>query len=118
MQYVLLLYHILLGACLHRIFLWLVARPPAPRTQTANDILAKHAYDNAARFTRRQRDAVARLWNSIREQQVRRKQGKSVSGKLDVNAFERLQEKYSREKISIRRSVGGAGERRATQWLG
>jgi hypothetical protein len=80
--------------------------------------LAKHAYDNAARFTRRQRDAVARLWNSIREQQVRRKQGKSVSGKLDVNAFERLQEKYSREKISIRRSVGGAGERRATQWLG
>ncbi|AQK76283.1 uncharacterized protein LOC100279809 [Zea mays] len=89
-----------------------------PWTQTAIDILAKQAYDDAARFTRRQRDAIAKLWNSIKEQQIRRKQGKSVSGKLDVNAFEYLQEKYSREKMSIRHSVGGGGDRRATQWLG
>ena len=88
------------------------------RTQTAIDIFAKHAYDNAARFTRQQRDAIVKLWNSIKEQQIRRKQGKSVSGKLDVNAFEYLQEKYSHEKISIRHSVSGGGERRATAWLG
>ncbi|TKW42318.1 hypothetical protein SEVIR_1G376300v4 [Setaria viridis] len=89
-----------------------------PWTQTAIDIFAKHAYDNVNRFTRQQRDAIVKLWNSIKEQQIRRKQGKSVSGKLDVNAFEYLQEKYSHEKISIRHSVGGGGERRATQWLG
>lgn len=89
-----------------------------PWTQTTIDILGRHAYDNTGRFTRRQRDAVEKLWNSIKEQQIRRKQGKSASGKLDVNAFERLQEKYSHEKISIRRAVGGAGDRRATQWLG
>ncbi|KAL6912331.1 hypothetical protein ACP4OV_001136 [Aristida adscensionis] len=89
-----------------------------PWTQTAIDIFAKHAYDNVNRFTRQQRDAIVNLWNSIKEQQIRRKQGKSVSGKLDVNAFEYLQEKYSHEKISIRHAVGGGGERRATQWLG
>uniref|UniRef100_A0ACD5YWD6 Uncharacterized protein n=1 Tax=Avena sativa TaxID=4498 RepID=A0ACD5YWD6_AVESA len=89
-----------------------------PWTQTTIDILGRHAYDNVSRFTSRQRDAVEKLWNSIKEQQIRRKHGKSVSGKLDVNAFERLQEKYSHEKISIRRAVGGAGDRRATQWLG
>ncbi|KAJ1281666.1 hypothetical protein BS78_04G323000 [Paspalum vaginatum] len=89
-----------------------------PWTQTAIDIFAKHAYDNVARFTRQQREAIVKLWNSIKEQQIRRKQGKSVSGKLDMNAFEYLQEKYSNEKISIRHSVGGGGERRATQWLG
>ncbi|CAL4967695.1 unnamed protein product [Urochloa decumbens] len=89
-----------------------------PWTQTAIDIFAKHAYDNVNRFTRQQRDAIVKLWNSIKEQQIRRKQGKSVNGKLDVNAFEYLQEKYSHEKISIRHSVGGGGERRATQWLG
>ncbi|EAY88053.1 hypothetical protein OsI_09481 [Oryza sativa Indica Group] len=89
-----------------------------PWTQTAIDIFAKHAYDNMNRFTTQQRDAITKLWNSIKEQQIRRKQGKSVSGKLDVNAFEYLQEKYSHEKISIRHAVGGGGERRATQWLG
>ncbi|CAN6252777.1 unnamed protein product [Urochloa humidicola] len=89
-----------------------------PWTQTAIDIFAKHAYDNVNRFTRQQRDAIVKLWNSIKDQQIRRKQGKSVSGKLDVNAFEYLQEEYSHEKISIRHSVGGGGERRATQWLG
>ena len=88
------------------------------RTQTTIDIFAKHAYDNVNRFTLQQRDAIVKLWNSIKEQQIRRKQGKSVSGKLDVNAFEYLQEKYSHEKISIRHAVGGGGERRATQWLG
>ncbi|KAF7081463.1 hypothetical protein CFC21_085402 [Triticum aestivum] len=89
-----------------------------PWTQTTIDILGRHAYDSVGRFTARQREAVEKLWNSIKEQQIRRKHGKSASGKLDVNAFERLQEKYSHEKISIRRAVGGAGDRRATQWLG
>lgn len=41
-----------------------------------------------------------------------------MTGKLDMNAFEHLQEKYAREKISIRHAVGGGGERRAEQWLG
>ncbi|KAK8633929.1 hypothetical protein V6N13_014761 [Hibiscus sabdariffa] len=69
-------------------------------------------------FTSRQRDAIEKLWASVREQQIRRKQGKSVSGKLDVNGFEWLQQKYSTEKISIRHSVGASGDRRCQQWLG
>ncbi|KAL0005367.1 hypothetical protein SO802_012928 [Lithocarpus litseifolius] len=81
------------------------------------DILVKHAFDNVARFTTRQRDAIEKLWASIREQQTHRKQGKSVNGKLDVNGFEWLQQKYSTEKISIRHSVGGSGDRHAQQWL-
>ncbi|OIT40073.1 PREDICTED: uncharacterized protein LOC109237270 isoform X1 [Nicotiana attenuata] len=89
-----------------------------PWCQTAIDILVKHAFDNISRFTSRQRDAIGKLWASVREQQVRRKQGKSVSGKLDVNAFERLQAKYATEKISIRRAVGGSGDRKCQQWLG
>lgn len=88
------------------------------RCQTSIDILVKHAFDNISRFTSRQRDAIEKLWASVREQQVRRKQGKSVSGKLDVNAFEHLQEKYANEKISIRRAVGGSGDRKCQQWLG
>ncbi|KAK9292172.1 hypothetical protein L1049_020131 [Liquidambar formosana] len=93
-------------------------RYKTPWCQTVIDILVKHAFDNIARFTARQRDAIEKLWASIREQQTRRKQGKSVSGKLDVNAFEYLQQKYANEKISIRHCVGGSGERRAEQWLG
>ncbi|RDX60461.1 hypothetical protein CR513_61396 [Mucuna pruriens] len=93
-------------------------RYKTPWCQTVIDILVKHAFDNVARFTTRQRDAVGKLWASIREQQTRRKQGKSVNGKLDVNAFEWLQQKYASEKISIRHSVGGSGDRRAQQWLG
>lgn len=89
-----------------------------PWCQTVIDILVKHAFDNVSRFTSRQRDAIGKLWASIREQLTRRKQGKSVSGKLDVTAFESLQEKYSNEKISIRRAVGGTGDRRCQQWLG
>ncbi|KAL3647305.1 hypothetical protein CASFOL_008273 [Castilleja foliolosa] len=89
-----------------------------PWCQTAIDILAKHAFDNIAKFTSQQRDAIEKLWASIREQQTRRKQGKSVSGKLDVNGFEWLQQKYATEKMSIRRSVGGNGDRRCQQWLG
>lgn len=88
------------------------------RCQTVIDILVKHAFDNVARFTSRQRDAIEKLWASIREQLTRRKQGKSVTGKLDVNAFEWLQQKYANENISIRHAVGGGGERRAQQWLG
>ncbi|XP_027366417.1 uncharacterized protein LOC113872792 [Abrus precatorius] len=93
-------------------------RYKTPWCQTVIDILVKHAFDNVARFTARQRDAVGKLWASIREQQTRRKQGKSVNGKLDVNAFEWLQQKYANEKISIRHSVGASGDRRAQQWLG
>lgn len=77
----------------------------------------KQSFDNVSRFTSKQRDAIRELWASIREQQTRRRQGKSVSGKLDVNGFERLQQMYANEKISIRHSVGG-GTRRAEQWLG
>ncbi|KAF7142518.1 hypothetical protein RHSIM_Rhsim05G0175400 [Rhododendron simsii] len=94
-------------------------RYKTPWCQTGIDILVKHAFDNISRFTTKQRDAIEKLWASIREQQIRRKQGKSVSGKLDVNGFEWLQQKYSNEKISIRHSVSGVGsDRRAEQWLG
>ncbi|XP_044481736.1 uncharacterized protein LOC123208350 [Mangifera indica] len=93
-------------------------RYKTPWCQTVIDILVKHAFDNVARFTSRQRDAIEKLWASIREQQTRRKQGKSVTGKLDINGFEWLQQKYANEKISIRHSVGGGGDRRAQQWLG
>ncbi|KGN66787.1 uncharacterized protein LOC101212234 [Cucumis sativus] len=89
-----------------------------PWCQTVIDILVKHAFDNVTRFTLQQRDAIGKLWASVREQQNRRKQGKSVSGKLDVNGFEWLQQKYANEKISIRHSVGGSGDRKAQQWLG
>ncbi|KAL4574700.1 hypothetical protein LXL04_021536 [Taraxacum kok-saghyz] len=88
-----------------------------PWCQTVIDITVKHAFDNVSHFTCKQRNAIEKLWASIREQQTRRKQGKSVSGKLDVNGFEWLQQKYSTEKISIRHSVGG-NTRRAEQWLG
>ncbi|KAK7269128.1 hypothetical protein RIF29_21844 [Crotalaria pallida] len=93
-------------------------RYKVPWCQTVIDILVKHAFDNVRRFTACQREAIGKLWASIREQQNRRKQGKSVNGKLDVNGFEWLQQKYASEKISIRHSVGGSGERRAQQWLG
>ncbi|CAL9071246.1 unnamed protein product [Musa textilis] len=93
-------------------------RYKVPWAQTVIDILVKHAFDNIDKFTARQRDAIEKLWASIREQHIRRKQGKSATGKLDMNAFEHLQEKYAREKISIRHAVGGGGERRAEQWLG
>ena len=98
--------------------MWLSCFLSPFRAQTVIDLLVKHAFDNISRFTSRQRDAIEKLWASIKEQQIRRKQGKSVTGKLDMNAFEWLQEKYASEKISIRRAVGGGGERRAQQWLG
>lgn len=85
--------------------------------QTVVDILVKHAFDNIDRFTTQQRHAIEKMWVSIREQQMRRKQGRSVTGKLDMNGFELLEQKYANEKISIRKSVGG-GTRRAEQWLG
>lgn len=93
-------------------------RYKVPWCQTVIDILVKHAFENASRFTSQQRQAVEKLWASVREQHLRRKQGKSVTGKLDVTAFESLQDKYANEKMSIRRSVGANGERRAQQWLG
>ncbi|CAH2055110.1 unnamed protein product, partial [Thlaspi arvense] len=89
-----------------------------PWCQTVIDILVKHAFENVSRFTSQQRQAVEKLWASVREQHLRRKQGKSVTGKLDVTAFESLQDKYANEKMSIRSSVGASGERRAQQWLG
>ncbi|XP_040256203.1 uncharacterized protein [Aegilops tauschii subsp. strangulata] len=67
-------------------------------TVTTIDILGRHAYDNMGRFTARQLEAVEKLWNSIKEQQIRRKHDKSTSGKLDVNAFERLQEKSMQKR--------------------
>ncbi|OWM67294.1 uncharacterized protein LOC116207507 [Punica granatum] len=93
-------------------------RYKTPWCQTVIDILVKHAFDNISRFTSKQREAIEKLWASIREQQARRKQGKSVNGKLDVNAFEWLQQKYATEKISIRHAVGGSGDRHCEQWLG
>ncbi|XP_070676402.1 uncharacterized protein [Malus domestica] len=89
-----------------------------PWCQTVIDILAKHAFDDIARFTSKQRSAIEKLWASIREQHNHRKQGKSVTGKLDVNAFEWLQQKYATEKISIRHSVGNSGDRKTEMWLG
>jgi hypothetical protein len=68
------------------------------RTQTTIDILVRHAYDSVGRFTARQREAMEKLWNSIKEQQIRRKHGKSTSEKLDVNAFEQLQEKSMQKR--------------------
>ncbi|KAF8107710.1 hypothetical protein N665_0118s0074 [Sinapis alba] len=93
-------------------------RYKVPWCQTVIDILVKHAFENVSRFTSQQRQAVEKLWASVREQHLRRKQGKSVTGKLDVTAFESLQDKYANEIMSIRRSVGATGERRAQQWLG
>ncbi|XP_010463935.1 PREDICTED: uncharacterized protein LOC104744559 isoform X2 [Camelina sativa] len=93
-------------------------RYKVPWCQTVIDILVKHAFENVSRFTSQQRQAVEKLWASVREQHLRRKQGKSVTGKLDVTAFEALQDKYANEKMSIRSSVGASGERRAQQWLG
>ncbi|KAL2629888.1 hypothetical protein R1flu_014574 [Riccia fluitans] len=86
--------------------------------QTIIDILVKHAYDKRSKFTVTQRQALEQLWSSIREQQSRRKQGKSTTGKLDVTAFELLQRQYASERISIRKAVGSSGERSAEQWLG
>ncbi|PRQ41740.1 hypothetical protein RchiOBHm_Chr3g0450061 [Rosa chinensis] len=93
-------------------------RYKTPWCQTVIDILAKHAFDNIRRFTSEQRNAIGKLWASIREQHNRRKQGKTVTGKLDVNGFEWLQQKYANEKISIRHSVGGSGDRKTEMWLG
>lgn len=89
-----------------------------PWCQTVIDLLVKHAFDHISRFTARQREAIDKLWASIHEQHICRKQGKSLSGKLDMNGFEWLQQKYAGEKISIRNSVGGGGDRRCQQWLG
>ncbi|KAI0500555.1 hypothetical protein KFK09_018769 [Dendrobium nobile] len=72
------------------------------RCQTVIDILAKHAFDHMDRFTLRQREAIEKLWTFIKEQQIRRKQ---------------VQEKYAHEKISIRHSVGGGGERQHSSGL-
>ncbi|KAL2942658.1 Solute carrier family 12 member 9, partial [Bienertia sinuspersici] len=46
-----------------------------PWCQTVIDILVKQAYENVSRFTSKQRDAIEKLWVSIREQHNRRKQG-------------------------------------------
>lgn len=86
--------------------------------QTIIDILVKHAVDNISKFTAQQRIIIEKLWSSVKEQQIRRKQGKSGTGKLDVTGFERLQNQYSQAKISIRHSVGAEGDRGAEQWLG
>ncbi|KAF9592772.1 hypothetical protein IFM89_017342 [Coptis chinensis] len=56
--------------------------------QTVIDILVRHAFDNIDRFTTQQRRAIEKLWASIHEQQTRRRNGKFVTGKLDMNGFE------------------------------
>jgi hypothetical protein len=88
------------------------------RAQTIIDILVRHAFDNRVKFTALHQSAIEKLWASVRDQQIRRKQGKSTTGKLDVTSFERFQEQYSRETISIRRGVGQGGGRSAETWLG
>lgn len=88
------------------------------RAQTIIDILVRHAFDNRVKFSTSHQSAIEKLWGSVREQQIRRKQGKSTTGKLDVTSFERFQEQYSRETISIRRAVGQGGGRSAETWLG
>lgn len=86
--------------------------------QTIIDIMVKQAFDDISKFTAQQRNAIKKLWGSVKEQQVRRKQGKTGGGKLDVTAFERLQNEYAQAKISIRHAVGASGDRSAEQWLG
>ena len=49
------------------------------------DVLVKHDFDNISRVTSWQRDAIEKLWASMKERQICRKQGKSVTGKLDMN---------------------------------
>eukprot|EP00252_Welwitschia_mirabilis_P020800 TRINITY_DN5178_c0_g1_i1.p1 TRINITY_DN5178_c0_g1~~TRINITY_DN5178_c0_g1_i1.p1 ORF type:complete len:202 (-),score=49.54 TRINITY_DN5178_c0_g1_i1:189-794(-) len=93
-------------------------RYKVPWAQTMIDILAKHAFDNISKFTSQQRHAIEKLWTSIRDQQIRRKQGKSATENVDITGFERLQRQYASQKISIRHPVGGGGDRRAETWLG
>jgi hypothetical protein len=50
-------------------------------------LLVKHAFDDMQRFTKEQREAIEKLWGSIKEQQIRRRQGKSMTEKWDVNDF-------------------------------
>jgi len=90
----------------------------ASRAQTAIDILANHAHDHKGRFTMRQREAIEKLWLSVKEQQQRRKQGRGGTGRLDVTAFERLADMYAKDKISIRKGVGDSGGRGCIAWLG
>ena len=87
------------------------------RAQTTIDMLVKFAFDHRERFTANQRQAVGRLWISVRDQRLERQQGK-LGSKLDVTAFERLQSHYSREDISIRKAVGGGGGSSIMTWLG
>eukprot|EP00271_Cylindrocystis_brebissonii_P014859 TRINITY_DN36471_c0_g1_i1.p1 TRINITY_DN36471_c0_g1~~TRINITY_DN36471_c0_g1_i1.p1 ORF type:complete len:402 (+),score=92.30 TRINITY_DN36471_c0_g1_i1:106-1311(+) len=88
--------------------------------QTSIDMLMKHAFDHRANFSTRQREAIERLWASVREQQSERKHGgrQRQMQNGDATAFERLQEKYSKETISIRKGVGTSGGRSTTTWLG
>ncbi|GKB96134.1 hypothetical protein Tco_0982271 [Tanacetum coccineum] len=53
-------------------------RTGVTRCQTVIDITVKHAFDNVRRVTSKPRNAIEKLWASVREQQTRRKQGKSV----------------------------------------
>ncbi|CAI5500500.1 unnamed protein product [Closterium sp. Naga37s-1] len=88
--------------------------------QTAIDMLTQHAHDHRRRFTGRQRAAIEALWTSVRQQQHERKHGagRGGTGRLDVTAFERLQRHYEGEAISIRKGVGGGGDRSTITWLG
>ncbi|KAK8934955.1 hypothetical protein KSP39_PZI014340 [Platanthera zijinensis] len=84
--------------------------------ETAIDILAKHDFDHINRFTLRQREAIERLWTSIKEASEEEAR-KTITSKLDMNTFEWFQDKYDHEKIGIRHSVRGSGERRGSSGL-
>ncbi|URD74903.1 hypothetical protein MUK42_07943 [Musa troglodytarum] len=60
-------------------------RYKVPWAQTVIDILVKHAFDNIDKFTARQRDAIEKLWASIRNNTS--EENKEVRDrKLDMNA--------------------------------
>ncbi|KAE8656149.1 Detected protein of unknown function [Hibiscus syriacus] len=84
-------------------------RYKTPWCQTVIDSSVKHAFDNVARFTSRQWNAIEKLWAFVWEQQIRRKQGKSVSGNMMWTIL---------NDFSIRHSVGASEDRRCQQWLG
>jgi hypothetical protein len=85
------------------------------------EILMKLAFDNIARFTPSQQAEVDSMWSTVRNEQVRRKQGKAGThklGKQEETSFERVASKWKGEKMSIRSSVGATGDGSNVTWLG
>ncbi|GAQ82302.1 hypothetical protein KFL_001070080 [Klebsormidium nitens] len=89
--------------------------------KTTVEILIKLAFDNLARFTPPQQAEIESLWTTVRNEQIRRKQGKAGThklGKQEVTSYERAASKWAGEKISIRSAVGGEGDGSTVTWLG